>query len=126
MAPADTEKYTAALYAFREDIRKFINENNVNPIMLRLAWHDAGSANGAQGSIRFEAELDHGANAGLAKGINFLKPFKTKYSILSWADIIQMTGAEAVRMAGGPAINMKYGRLDIDKPAKEGALPGEC
>lgn len=41
------------------------------PIMVRLAWHDAGTfsakdnTGGANASIRFDAEISHGANAGL-------------------------------------------------------------
>ena len=41
------------------------------PVMVRLAWHDAGTycvktkTGGANGSIRFDREMSHGANAGL-------------------------------------------------------------
>lgn len=41
------------------------------PIILRYAWHDAGTycketrTGGPDGSIRFDAEISHGANAGL-------------------------------------------------------------
>ena len=52
----DVEKYTDALIALRDDLREYINDSNTNPIMLRTAWHDAGSDSGANGSIRFEAE----------------------------------------------------------------------
>jgi len=120
----DVEKYTSALLACRDDLRDYISDSNTNPIMLRTAWHDAGSASGANGSIRFEAELAHGGNAGLAKVIKFLEPFKNKYPILSWADIIQMAGACAVETAGGPKIPMRYGRIDGDKPADKEILPG--
>jgi L-ascorbate peroxidase len=50
------EAYTKALIALRDNLREFIDDSNTNPIMLRTAWHDAGSASGANGSIRFEAE----------------------------------------------------------------------
>jgi len=90
---------------------------------LRFAWHDAGSLSGACGSIRFEAELKHGANAGLAKCVGFLQPVKDKYPVLSWADVIQMAGACAVEHAGGPVIPMRYGRADATEPSKEGGLP---
>ncbi len=33
------------------------------------------------------------------------------YSLLSWADLIQMASAVAVEHAGGPKIPMKYGIL---------------
>jgi L-ascorbate peroxidase len=68
--------------------------------------------------------MAHGANAGLKKVIGYLQPIKDKFPILSWADIIQMAGAEAVTLAGGPRINMRYGRIDANEPSKEGALPG--
>jgi L-ascorbate peroxidase len=120
----DVEKYTTALLAAREDIRDFINDTNTNPIMLRTAWHDAGSFSGANGSIRFEKEMAHEGNAGLAKVIKFLEPIKKKHSILSWADIIQMAGATAVELAGGPKIPMRYGRIDGTEPASQEVLPG--
>lgn len=53
-----------------------IDKTNANPIMVRLAWHDSGThtasmageewpkSGGAIGSIRFEPEILHGANAG--------------------------------------------------------------
>lgn len=44
-------------------------------LQIRLGWHDAGTYNknieewpqrgGANGSLRFEVELKHGANAGM-------------------------------------------------------------
>jgi L-ascorbate peroxidase len=120
----DSEKYVEALYGAREKLRAFITESNTNPIMLRTAWHDAGAFSGATGSIRFEAELNHGANAGLAKVIKFLEPIKAAFPIIGWADLIQLAGACAVECAGGPKINMRYGRIDATGPSKEGALPG--
>lgn len=125
MAQFNVEEYVEALYKAREVLWDFIDESNTNPILLRTAWHDAGSYSGATGSIRFEAELNHGANAGLAKVIKlYLDPIKKQFPILSWADIIQLAGALAVEHAGGPRINMRYGRLDDAEPSKEGALPG--
>jgi L-ascorbate peroxidase len=119
------EEYKTALYGAREALREFVNENNTNPIMLRTAWHDAGSLSGACGSIRFEAELNHGANAGLSKVIKlYLTPIKNKFPAISWADLIQLAGAVAVEQAGGPKINMRYGRLDAQEPSADGGLPG--
>ena len=72
----------------REELLKFIDENNCAPIMVRLAWHDSGNfdkrisswpeCGGANGSIIHEPEISYGANAGLTKAVNFLKPFKQK------------------------------------------------
>eukprot|EP00755_Sulcionema_specki_P020466 Sspe_Gene.71993::Locus_42812_Transcript_1_1_Confidence_1.000_Length_1933::g.71993::m.71993/K00434/E1.11.1.11; L-ascorbate peroxidase len=136
--PTDSSQivqYRQALLACREEVRRFIDKENCHPIMIRLAWHDSGTfdksmpypdCGGANGSIRFPTELKHGANAGLIKAVNFLRPFKDKYSILSWADIIQMASAQAVELAGGPHIPMRYGRLDTASEAecpREGNLP---
>lgn len=50
------------------------------------------------------------------KAVNFLKPFKEEYPLVSWADLIQMASAVAVEHAGGPKIAMKYGRIDVSGP----------
>lgn len=67
----------AQLKALREDLWKLVEKLNCNPILLRLAWHDAGTYDksktafgergGANGSIRFSPEISMGANNGLDK-----------------------------------------------------------
>jgi len=119
------------LKAAKKELFEFIDGQNCNPIMVRLAWHDSGTYDksktefpdmgGANGSIIFEPEINHGANNGLNKAVNFLKPFKSDYPLVSWADLIQMASALSVEHAGGPKIDMIYGRLDVDGPA---ACPG--
>ena len=110
-------------------MREFIDKANCHPIMVRLAWHDSGTYDaskrigGADGSIRFADELAHGANAGLDKAKRYVDKFKKQFPVLSYADIIQMCSAEAVALGGGPRINMRYGRVDAEGPAKEGNLP---
>ena len=73
-----------------KELIPLIQSKNCNPILVRLAWHDSGTYNkvqtpyhevqatmalqdmadrwpvcgGANGSIRFKPEIDHGANAG--------------------------------------------------------------
>lgn len=104
-----------------------ILENQCMPIMLRCAWHDAGtydqanalngawpSGNGAIGTIRFDEEITAGPNAGLSKAIGYIKPIKEAHPLVSWADLIQMGGALGVELAGGPKIDMIYGRQDGD------------
>jgi L-ascorbate peroxidase len=118
-------------------IDAIIDEKNCNPVFVRLAWHDSGTfdvnekgkwptAGGAIGSIRFEPEINHGANAGLAGAITLLEPVKEKFSGVSYADIFQMASARAIELAGGPTIDMKYGRVDATGPEQcspEGNLP---
>lgn len=120
------------------DLLDMIDETNANPILIRLAWHDSGTYDakstaewprkgGANGSIRFTPEIGHGANAGLQKALDLLKPIKEKYGDeISWSDLIQMASALSVEHAGGPVIKMVYGRIDAESPedcAPEGNLP---
>jgi len=114
-----------------------IDEKNCGPVFVRLAWHDSGTfdvnikeewpkAGGAIGSIRFEPEINHGANAGLAGAVKLLEPVKEKFPEVSYADIFQMASARSIEMAGGPKIDMKYGRVDATSPEQcspEGNLP---
>jgi L-ascorbate peroxidase len=113
-----------------------LREKNCGPVFVRLAWHDSGTydvnigtfpqAGGAIGSIRFSPEVDHGANAGLAGAVRLLEPVKEAYPGVSYADIFQMASARAIALAGGPSIDMKYGRVDATGPEEcspEGNLP---
>jgi L-ascorbate peroxidase len=61
----------------REDIKELLSTKFCHPILVRLGWHDAGTYNknikewpqrgGANGSLRFDIELKHAANAGTYK-----------------------------------------------------------
>ncbi|XP_047325575.1 probable L-ascorbate peroxidase 6, chloroplastic/mitochondrial [Impatiens glandulifera] len=120
----------------REDIKEILNAKFCHPILVRLGWHDAGTYNknieewpqrgGANGSLRFEVELKHGANAGLINALKLLQPIKDKYTGVSYADLFQLASATAIEEAGGPKIPMKYGRVDVSEPEQcpeEGRLP---
>ena len=113
-------------------------EKNCGPVFVRLAWHDSGThdcnipdsewpkAGGAIGSIRFDPEINHGANAGLAGAVKLLEPVKESFPDVSYADIFQMASARGIELAGGPKIDMKYGRVDATSPEQcspEGNLP---
>ncbi|KAF6152822.1 hypothetical protein GIB67_004651 [Kingdonia uniflora] len=126
----------AQLKGAREDIKELLKSNFSHPIMVRLGWHDAGTYNkniaefpqrgGANGSLRYEIELKHAANAGLVNALKFLQPIKEKYSGVSYADLFQLASATAIEEAGGPKIPMKYGRVDVSAPEQcpeEGRLP---
>merc|ERR1719183_2620275 len=118
-------------------IDEIILEKNCGPVFVRLAWHDSGTfdvnikedwpkAGGAIASIRFEPEINHGANAGLAGAVKLLEPVKEKFAEVSYADIYQMASARSIELAGGPKIDMKYGRVDATSPdecSPEGNLP---
>ncbi|CAL9186840.1 unnamed protein product [Musa hybrid cultivar] len=126
----------AQLRSARDDIRELLKTTFCHPILVRLGWHDAGTYNksieewprrgGANGSVRFDKELKHAANAGLVNALKLLQPVKDKYSGVTYADLFQLASATAVEEAGGPKIPMKYGRVDASGPEQcpeEGRLP---
>jgi L-ascorbate peroxidase len=67
------------------------------------------------GSVRFQEELSLKENGGLSKAIVMLTRIKNLHPLVTWADLIQMAGALAVQLAGGPQIDMLYGRVDCSK-----------
>ncbi|KAJ4700703.1 Ascorbate peroxidase [Melia azedarach] len=120
----------------REDIKELLKTKFCHPIFVRLGWHDAGTYNknieewpqrgGANGSLRFEVELKHAANAGLVNALNLIQAIKEKYAGVTYADLFQLASATAIEEAGGPKIPMKYGRVDVSGPEQcpeEGRLP---
>ncbi|KAJ6352728.1 hypothetical protein OIU76_001869 [Salix suchowensis] len=126
----------AQLKSAREDIKELLKSKFCHPILVRLGWHDAGTYNksieewpkrgGANGSLRFEIELKHAANAGLVDALKLIQPIKDKYSGVTYADLFQMASATAIEEAGGSKIPMKYGRVDVSAPdecPEEGRLP---
>ncbi|KAJ8510176.1 hypothetical protein OPV22_000610 [Ensete ventricosum] len=126
----------AQLRSAREDIKELLKTTFCHPILVRLGWHDAGTydknvvewpkCGGANGSLRFEIELNHAANAGLVNVLKLIQPIKDKYSSITYADLFQLASATAIEEAGGPQIPMKYGRVDVSGPEQcpdEGRLP---
>ncbi|KAG9458881.1 hypothetical protein H6P81_003389 [Aristolochia fimbriata] len=126
----------AQLKSAREDIRELLRTQYCHPILVRLGWHDAGTYDkniedwpqrgGANGSLRFDVELKHAANAGLINALKLLQPIKDKYPGVTYADLFQLGSATAIEEAGGPKIPMKYGRVDVSGPElcpEEGKLP---
>ncbi|KAG2322735.1 hypothetical protein Bca4012_058171 [Brassica carinata] len=124
------------LKSAKEEIKVLLRTKFCHPILVRLGWHDAGTYNkniedwpqrgGANGSLRFEPELKHAANAGLVNALKLIQPIKDKYPNISYADLFQLASATAVEEAGGPEIPMKYGRVDVSAPEQcpeEGRLP---
>jgi len=110
-----------------DDLSELVREKRCAPILLRLAWHEAGTFDkrygngGAIGTIRFPEELEHPNDAGLDGAVALIRPIHERNGKVSWADLIQMAGAVAVEVSGGPAIPMKYGR--VDAPEGKAAIP---
>ncbi|CAN1771288.1 L-ascorbate peroxidase 3 [Linum perenne] len=113
----------------RRDLRALIASKNCAPIMLRLAWHDAGTydkntkTGGPNGSIRNDEELAHGANSGLKIALDFCEEVKAKHPKITYADLFQLAGVVAVEVTGGPTIDFVPGRKDSKISPKEGRLP---
>nr|CAD1830525.1 unnamed protein product [Ananas comosus var. bracteatus] len=128
-APVVDAGYLKEIDKARRDLRALIASKNCAPIMLRLAWHDAGTydvntkTGGPNGSIRHEEEYNHGSNAGLKIAIDLLEPVKAKHPRITYADLYQLAGVVAVEVTGGPTIDFVPGRRDSSVCPKEGRLP---
>ncbi|CAI9104741.1 OLC1v1003478C1 [Oldenlandia corymbosa var. corymbosa] len=113
----------------RRDLRALISNKNCAPIMLRLAWHDAGTydvntkTGGPNGSIRNDEELAHSANNGLKIALDFCEEVKSRHPKITYADLFQLAGVVAVEVTGGPTIEFVPGRKDSKASPREGRLP---
>nr|ACN25039.1 ascorbate peroxidase [Doritis pulcherrima x Phalaenopsis hybrid cultivar] len=127
--PTVSEEHLKAVDKCRKKLRGFIAEKNCAPLMLRLAWHSAGTydvktrTGGPFGTIRQPDELAHGANNGLSIAVGLLEPIKEQFPILSYADFYQLAGVVAVEVTGGPEVPFHPGREDKPEPPEEGRLP---
>lgn len=121
--------YVKEIERARRKLRALISSNNCAPIMLRLAWHDAGTydaetkTGGPNGSIRNEEEYKHGSNNGLKFAIDLCEEIKVKHPRITYADLYQLAGVVAVEITGGPTIDFIVGRKDSSESPKEGRLP---
>jgi L-ascorbate peroxidase len=128
-APVVDAEYLRQIDRARRGLRALIASKGCAPIMLRLAWHDAGTydvntrTGGANGSIRYEEEYTHGSNAGLKIAIDLLDPIKAKCPKITYADLYQLAGVVAVEVTGGPTIEFVPGRRDSSVCPREGRLP---
>nr|ACI15209.1 peroxisomal ascorbate peroxidase [Salicornia brachiata] len=128
MPVVDTD-YLKEIDKARRDLRALITNRHCAPIMVRLAWHDAGTycaktnTGGPNGSIRNEEECAHGANNGLKKAVNWCEEVKSKHPKITYADLYQLAGVVAVEVTGGPNIDFVPGRKDSNVCPKEGRLP---
>ncbi|KAG5245524.1 hypothetical protein OIU76_002352 [Salix suchowensis] len=123
------DEYSKEIEKARRDLRALIASKSCAPIMLRLAWHDAGTydaktkTGGPDGSIRNEKELAHAANSGLKIAVDFCEGIKAKHPRITYADLYQLAGVVAVEVTGGPTIDFVPGRKDSLESPEEGRLP---
>ncbi|RZC66725.1 hypothetical protein C5167_010412 [Papaver somniferum] len=129
VAPVVDAEYLKEIEKAREDLSALIISKKCAPIMLRLAWHDAGTydaktkTGGPNGSIRHDSELKHGANTGLNIAIEICEEVKKKHPKITYADLYQLAGVVAVKVTGGPTIDFIPGRQDLLESDEEGRLP---
>nr|AEG80145.1 cytosolic ascorbate peroxidase [Aeluropus littoralis] len=127
--PSVSAEYQETVEKARCKLRVLIAEKSCAPLMLRLAWHSAGTfdvstkTGGPFGTMKNPAEQAHGANAGLDIAVRMLEPVKEEFPILSYADLYQLAGVVAVEVTGGPEIPFHPGREDKPQPPPEGRLP---
>ncbi|KAJ8754043.1 hypothetical protein K2173_001941 [Erythroxylum novogranatense] len=127
--PKVSEECQKAVVKCKRKLRGLIAEKHCAPIVLRLAWHAAGTydvktkTGGPFGTIRHPQELAHEANNGLDIAVRILEPIKEKFPILAYADFYQLAGVVAVEITGGPEIPFHPGRPDKTDPPPEGRLP---
>ncbi|GLT43257.1 hypothetical protein SLA2020_374980 [Shorea laevis] len=127
--PTVSEEYKKAVEKAKKKLRSFIASNNCAPLALRLAWHSAATFDvktktgcPSSGTMKYPAELAHGANNGPDIALRLLESLKEQFPMLSYADFYQLAGVVAVEVTGGPEVPFHPGREDKPEPLPEGRL----
>jgi len=129
LSQLDIDSLKKDLHSFMTDSQDWwpADWGHYGGLMIRMAWHAAGSyriadgrGGGGNGNQRFAPLNSWPDNVNLDKARRLLWPIKQKYgNKISWADLIILAGTIAYEDMGLKTFGFGFGREDIWHPEKD-------